>query len=121
MNVNFRILDLNENPLDIISMYDLKEGDIIYNDKLQITKFLVESEQAKIYTGYIKEINTNIIVKRYILTSYDYNIAERLVKEIENLRSMKHVNICKYYDVVYVKQFKVINFKLINSSLLWTL
>jgi len=88
-------------------MYDLKENDVIYNNKLQIVKYLVEGEQAKIYLGYIKEINSNVIVKRYILTSYDYNIAERLIKDSEILRGMKHVNVCKYYDVNYVKQFKV--------------
>ncbi len=88
-------------------MYTLKEDDIIYNDKLKIIKFVVEGEQAKVYLGYIKAINSHVIVKRYLLNTYDYNIAEKLPSITESLRQMKYPRICKYYDINYVKQFKV--------------
>jgi len=96
-------------------MYDLKENDLIYHDKLKIVKYISEGFQAKIYLGHIDEIDKPVTVKRYILKEYNHNIASNLPTTVEILRSMKHERICRYYDVNYVKQFKVRDFHKLKS------
>ncbi len=68
---------------------------------------IAETEEAKIYLGHIKQINSDAVVKRYVLPTLDNN-AEKLFKSnMDILRIMKHNSLCKYFDVVLMKQNKV--------------
>ncbi len=63
-----------------------------------------DTEEAKVYLGHIKQIKSDVAVKRYVFSSLDSNIEEMWRNNMELLRVIKHKSLCKYFDVELKKQ-----------------
>ncbi len=68
-----------------------------------------DTVEAKVYLGHIKQIKSDVVVKRYVLSSMDSNIEKMWRNNMDILKVIKNVNLCEYFDVELMKQDSVYN------------
>jgi len=93
------ILKSANNLLNEFNKGNLQSGDYIYDDSINIIKYISEGAQAKVYLGLIEEIDKYVAVKRYTLLEYDDSLIDKVITECEIVKKLEHPNIIRYFDV----------------------